>query len=173
MLHDLLPAATHFAVLGNSHSPLTQATIEDVQQSAGALGVSVDALYANVDNEIGPAFATMAQNHVDALLIAPDEFFTIRMPQLVMMSLRYRIAASYVISEFARLGGLVSYGPDFANAYRETGVYTGRVIKGEKPAELPVEQPTKFEFVINLRTANALGLAIPQPVLLLADEVIE
>jgi putative tryptophan/tyrosine transport system substrate-binding protein len=173
VLHDLLPAASHVAVLGNSHSPLTQETIRDVQQSAGALGMSADALYSTADNEIEPAFATMARNHVDALLIAPDEFFTIRMPQLAAMALRYRIPASYVISEFARAGGLVSYGPDFANAYHETGIYTGRVVKGEKPADLPVEQPTKFEFVINLKTAKALGLTIPQSALLLADEVIE
>jgi len=173
VLHDLLPAAAHFAVLGTSHSPLTQATIKDVQQSARALGLRVDVLYASADSEIEPAFATMAQEHVDALLIAPDEFFTIRMPQLATMSLRYGIPASYVISEFARAGGLVSYGPDFANAYYETGIYTGRVVKGEKPADLPVEQPTKFEFVINLKTAKVLGLTIPQPVLLLADEVIE
>jgi putative ABC transport system substrate-binding protein len=173
VLHDLLPAATHFVVLGNSHSPLSEATIKDVQQSASALGMRVDVLYANADSEIEPAFATMAQDHVDALLIAPDEFFTIRMPQLATMSLRYGIPASYVISEFARAGGLVSYGPDFANAYYETGIYTGRVVKGEKPGDLPVEQPTKFEFVINLKTAKALGLTIPQPVLLLADEVIE
>ena len=173
LLHDLLPAAAHFAVLGATHHPLTEATVKDVQESAGALGMRVDVLYANVDSEIETAFATMAQKRVDALLIAPDEFFTSRLKQLAAMSLRYRIPASYPISEFAKAGGLVSYGPDFANAYHETGMYTGRVVKGEKPAELPVEQPTKFEFVINLKTAKALSLTIPQPVLLLADEVIE
>jgi ABC-type uncharacterized transport system substrate-binding protein len=174
LLHDLLPAAAHFAVLGaTQHHPLTEATVKDVKESAGALGMRVDVLYASVDSEIETAFATMAQNRVDALLIAPDEFFTSRLRQLAAMSLRYGIPAGYPISEFAKAGGLVSYGPDFANAYHETGMYTGRVVKGEKPAELPVEQPTKFEFVINLQTAKALGLTIPQPILLLADEVIE
>jgi putative tryptophan/tyrosine transport system substrate-binding protein len=173
LLHDVLPAAAHFAVLGATHHPLTEATAKDVQESAAALGMRVDVLYASVDSEIETAFATMAQNRVDALLIAPDEFFTSRIRQLAAMSLRYGIPASYPISEFAKAGGLVSYGPDFANAYHETGIYTGRVVKGEKPAELPVEQPTKFEFVINLKTAKALGLTIPQPLLLLADEVIE
>jgi putative ABC transport system substrate-binding protein len=173
ILHDLLPAAAHFAVLGATHHALTEATVKDVQESAGALGMRVDVLYASVDSEIESAFATMAQNRVHALLIAPDEFFTSRLRQLAAMSLRYGIPASYPISEFAKVGGLVSYGPDFANAYHETGIYTGRVVKGEKPAELPVEQPTKFEFVINLKTAKALGLTIPQPILLLADEVIE
>jgi len=174
LLHDLLPAAAHFAVLGATQNhPLTEATVKDVQESAAALGMRVDVLYASVDSEIETAFATMAQNRVHALLIAPDEFFTSRLRQLAAMSLRYGIPAGYPISEFAKAGGFVSYGPDFANAYHETGIYTGRVVKGEKPAELPVEQPTRFELVMNLKTAKALDLDVPPQLLALADEVIE
>jgi putative tryptophan/tyrosine transport system substrate-binding protein len=173
VLHDLLPAAVHFAVLGNSHGALTDATVADVKASAGALGMSVEFVYASTENEIEVAFATLTQNHADALLIAPDEFFTAHMVQLADASLHHGIPSTYVISQFAKVGGLMSYGPDFVDAYRQVGIYTGRILKGENPADIPVEQPTKFEFVINLRTARALGLTIPQQVLLLADEVIE
>jgi ABC-type uncharacterized transport system substrate-binding protein len=173
VLHELLPSATHLAVLGNSHNALTVATVKDIEASASAVGMHVDAFYASTDAEIEAALATMAQNHAEALLIAPDEFFTTRMEKLATLSLRDRIASNYVIAEFAKAGGLMSYGPDFANAYRETGVLTGRVLKGEKPANLPVEQPTKFLFVINLKTAKTLGLTIPPTLLATADEVIE
>jgi putative tryptophan/tyrosine transport system substrate-binding protein len=173
VLHDLLPAAAHFAVLGNSHSALTDATVTDVRASVGALGMSVEFVYASTESEIEAAFATLAQNRADALLIAPDEFFTAHMAQLAEASLRHGIPSTYVISQFAKVGGLMSYGPDFVDAYRQVGIYTGRILKGENPGDIPVEQPTKFEFVINLKTAKALGLTIPQQVLLLADEVIE
>jgi putative ABC transport system substrate-binding protein len=173
VLHELLPSATQLAVLGNSHNALTEASTADVQAGAAALGIHVDALSASTDSEIEAVFATMTTKPPDALVIAPDEFFTSRMEQLAMLSLRHRVPATYVISEFAKAGGLMSYGPDFANAYRETGIYTGRVLKGEKPANLPVEQPTKFQFVINLKTAKALGLTVPQTLLVAADEVIE
>jgi putative ABC transport system substrate-binding protein len=173
VLHDLLPAAAHFAVLGNPHGALTDATVADVKASAGTLGMSVEFVYASTENEIEVAFATLTQNHADALLIAPDEFFTAHMVQLADASLHHGIPSTYVISQFAKVGGLMSYGPDFVDAYRQVGIYTGRILKGENPGDIPVEQPTKFEFVINLRTARALGLTIPQQVLLLADEVIE
>jgi putative tryptophan/tyrosine transport system substrate-binding protein len=173
VLHELMPSATRLAVLGNSHSVLTEATVKDVEASAGAVGMHVDSLYADTDTEIEAAFAAMSQNHADALLIAPDEFLTTRMEKLATLSVRYGLPSTYVIREFAKLGGLMSYGPDFANAYRETGIYTGRVLKGEKPVNLPVEQPTKFEFVINLKTAKAFGLAVPPALLATADEVIE
>jgi putative tryptophan/tyrosine transport system substrate-binding protein len=133
----------------------------------------VDAFYASTDTEIEAAFAAMTQNHAQTLLVAPDEFFTTRMEKLATLSLRHQFPSSYAISEFAKAGGLMSYGPDFVNAYRETGVYTGRVLKGEKPANLPVEQPTKFQFVINLKTAKTLGLTVPPTLLATADEVIE
>ena len=173
VLHELLPSATRLAVLGNSHNALTEETVQDVQENAGAVGMHVDALYASTDTEMEAAFVAMAQNHAEALLIAPDEFFTTRMEKLATLSVRYGVPSTYVISEFAKAGGLMSYGPDFANAYRETGIYTGRVLKGEKPANLPVEQPTKFQFVINLKTAKALRVAVPPALLATADEVIE
>lgn len=173
VLHELMPSAIRLAVLGNSRSALTEATVKDVEANAGVVGMHVDALYASTDTEIEAAFAAMSQNHADALLIAPDEFLTTRMEKLATLSVRYGVPSTYVISEFAKLGGLMSYGPDFANAYRETGIYTGRVLKGEKPVNLPVEQPTKFEFVINLKAAKALGLEIPGMLLARADEVIE
>lgn len=173
VLHNLLPAAAHFAVLGNSHNALTEETVKDVQASASALGMSVDVAYAGTESEIEAAIATLAQNHADALLIAPDEFFTARMAQLAEATLHHRIPSTYVISEFAKVGGLMSYGPDFGDAYREVGNYTGRVLKGEKPGDIPVEQPTKFQFVINLKTVRTLGVSIPEQAVLLADEVIE
>lgn len=173
VLHELLPSATHLAVLGNSHNELTVETIKDVDANAGAVGMQVDAFYAGTDTEIEAAFAAMAQKHAQALLVAPDEFFTTRMESLAKLSLRDAIPTTYAISEFPKAGGLMSYGPDFANAYRETGIYTGRVLKGEKPANLPIEQPTKFEFVINLKTAKALGITVPPSLLATADEVIE
>jgi putative tryptophan/tyrosine transport system substrate-binding protein len=173
VLHELLPSTTHLAVLGNSHNELTVETIKDVDANAGAVGMQVDAFYASTDTEIEAAFAAMAQKHAQALLIAPDEFFTTRMESLANLSLRNAIPATYAISEFAKAGGLMSYGPDFANAYRETGIYTARVLKGENPANLPIEQPTKFEFVINLKTAKALGITVPPSLLATADGVIE
>jgi len=173
VLHEFLPSATHLAVLGNSHNELTVETIKDVDANAGSVGMQVDAFYASTDTEIEAAFAAMAQKHAQALLVAPDEFFTTRMESLAKLSLRDAIPTTYAISEFAKAGGLMSYGPDFANAYRETGIYTGRVLKGENPASLPIEQPTKFEFVINLKTAKALGITVPPSLLATADEVIE
>lgn len=173
VLHELLPSATHLAVLGNSHNELTVETIKDVDANAGAVGMQVDAFYASTDTEIEAAFAAMKQKHAQALLVAPDEFFTTRMESLAKLSLRDAIPTTYAISEFPKAGGLMSYGPDFANAYRETGIYTGRVLKGENPANLPIEQPTKFEFVINLKTAKALGITVPPSLLATADEVIE
>jgi putative tryptophan/tyrosine transport system substrate-binding protein len=135
--------------------------------------MQVDAFYASTDAEIEAAFAAMAQKRSQALLVAPDEFFTTRMESLAKLSLRDAIPTTYAISEFPKAGGLMSYGPDFANAYRETGIYTGRVLKRENPANLPIEQPTKFEFVINLKTAKALGITDPPSLLATADEVIE
>jgi putative ABC transport system substrate-binding protein len=135
--------------------------------------VRVDVLYAGTDGEIDAAFSTLAQNHAEALLIAPDEFFTSRIAQLVALSLRYAVPSAYTVRKFAAAGGPVSYGPDVGNAYREVGNYAGRILKSEKPADLPVSQPTKFELVLNLKTAKELGLVVPPTLLALADEVIE
>jgi putative ABC transport system substrate-binding protein len=173
VLRELLPAAAHFAVLGNAHNALTEETLKDLKASTAALGVRVDVLYASMDREIDAAFSTLAQNRADALLIAPDEFFTSRIAQLAALSLRHAVPSAYAVREFAAAGGLVSYGPDVSNAYREVGNYTGRILKGQKPADLPVSQPTKFELVLNLKTAKALGIVVPPTLLALADEVIE
>ena len=173
VLREILPAAAHFAVLGNSHNALTEATLKDLKASAATLGARLDVLYAGRDAEIDAAFSTLAQNHAEALLIAPDEFFTSRIAQLAALSLRHALPSAYAVREFAAAGGLVSYGPDVGNAYREVGIYVGRILKGEKPADLPVSQPTKFELVFNLKTAKALGLVVPPTLLALADEVIE
>ena len=128
----------------NSHNALTEETVKDVKANAGAVGMHVDAFYASTDTEIEAAFAAMAQNHAETLLIAPDEFFTTRMEKLATLSLRYGLPSTYVISEFAKAGGLMSYGPDFANAYREIGIYTGRVLKGEKRPTCPWSSRPSF-----------------------------
>jgi ABC-type uncharacterized transport system substrate-binding protein len=156
VMHELLPTATHFAVLVKTGNPMSDATIKDLTESAGVPGATLEVVYADSNEEIDAAFAKLAQSRVNALLIAPDEFFTGRIPQLAALSTRYGIPSNYVTREFPEAGGLSSYGPDRLNAYREVGIYTGRVLKGANPAELPVEQPTKFELVINVRTAEAL-----------------
>jgi putative tryptophan/tyrosine transport system substrate-binding protein len=173
ILHELIPAAVHFAVLGNSHNVLSQETIKDLEATAQGFGQQIDVLYAGTSDEMEAAFVTLARQGVDGLLIAPDEFFTSQMAQLAALSLNHKVPSAYVIREFATLGGLMSYGPNFANAYRAVGYYTARVLKGEKPSEMPVSQPTKFEMVINLKTAKALKLTVPDKMLALADEVIE
>jgi putative ABC transport system substrate-binding protein len=173
IMHELLPAAKRFAVLGNSHNALTEETLKGMQANADALGAHVEFLYAGTDIEIEEAFAAMVQNRTDVLLIAPDEFFTSHITQLVTLSQRHRLPSSYVVHDFPRAGGLTSYGPDFENAYREIGNYAGRVLKGEKPADLPVSQPTKFMMAINLKTAKTLGINISSGLLAIADEVIE
>jgi putative tryptophan/tyrosine transport system substrate-binding protein len=130
-------------------------------------------LYAGDDREIEAAFVTLVQKRADALLIAPDALFTSRRAQLATLSLRYAVPSTHVIREFAEAGGLMSYGPNLTNAYQQTGIYTGRILKGEKPANLPVMRSTRFEFVINLKTAKTLGLEFHPQLLATADEVIE
>jgi putative tryptophan/tyrosine transport system substrate-binding protein len=172
-LHELVPRATRFVALANPNSSLTEAFIKDLQTGARTLGLQVEVLSAGSEHEIDAAFATAVQKRADALLIAPDALFTSRRAQLAALSVRHALPSAHVIREFAEAGGLMSYGPNLAIAYQQTGSYTGRILKGEKPADLPVAQPTKFELVINLKTAKALGLDIPDKLLALADEVIE
>jgi putative ABC transport system substrate-binding protein len=152
---------------------LAEPFIKDLQAGARTLGLQAEVLYAGTDREIDAAFAILVQKQADALLIAPDALFTSRRAQLAALSARHAVPASHVIREFAEAGGLMSYGPNLANAYQQTGIYTGRILKGERPADLPVAQPIKFELVINLKTARALGLNVPDKLLALADEVIE
>ena len=173
LLHELVPQAARFVALVNPTSSLAEPFIKDLQEGARTLGLQAEVLYAGTDREIDAAFVTLVQKRADALLIAPDALFTSRRAQLATLSLRHAVPSTHVIREFAEAGGLMSYGPNLANAYQQTGIYTGRILKGEKPADLPVAQPIKFELVINLKTAKVLGLNVPDKLLALADEVIE
>jgi ABC-type uncharacterized transport system substrate-binding protein len=173
LLRELLPRAARFVALAKPDSALTETVVKSLQQGAAGLGLQIEIVFAGTDGEIEAAFTSLARTPGVALLLAPDPTFTSRRVQLVALAARYALPAMYVAREFAEVGGLISYGPDLTNAYRETGVYVGRVLKGDRPAELPVAQPTKFELVVNLKTAKSLGLAVPDKLLALADEVIE
>jgi ABC-type uncharacterized transport system substrate-binding protein len=173
LLHELVPKTARVVALANPSSSLTELFIKDLEAGAASLELTVETLYASTEHQIDAAFATFDQKPAEALLAAPNELFTSRLSQVVTLSTRHAVPTMYVIRQFAEAGGLMSYGPDFANAYRETGIYTGRILKGEKPADLPVAQPTKFELVFNLKTAKTIGLEIPDKLLAIADEVIE
>src|SRR5215831_4821076 len=173
LLHELLPRATRFAVLVNPTSPLAESDIKDAQASAKAIGGQIEILTASTNREIDAAFASFVQKRAEALLIGPDVFFTNRRVQLATLAVRHGVPAIYSFREFAEAGGLMSYGTSNTDRDRQVGVYAGRILKGEKPADLPILQPTKFEFVINLQTARTLGLEVPSTLLARADEVIE
>jgi putative ABC transport system substrate-binding protein len=173
LLHELLPRATRFAVLVNPNNPLAEGDIKNAQASAVAIGRQIEILTATTNREIDAAFASLVQKRADALLIGPDVFFTNRRVQLATLAVRHAVPAIYAFREFAEAGGLMSYGTSGTDRDRQVGVYTGRILKGEKPENLPVLRPTKFEFVINLQTARMLGLEVPPTLLARADEVIE
>src|SRR3974390_76562 len=174
LLHDLLPNAVRIAVLVNpGNASIAKITVEDVQKAAPTMGLQSQIINATSIGEIDAAFATFARERPDALFVGPDGLFTSRRVQLVTLATRDRIPATYPNRDYVEVGGLMSYGPDFTDMFRQVGVYTGSILKGAKPAELPVLQSTKFEFVINLTTAKALGLTIPAGVISIADEVIE
>jgi putative tryptophan/tyrosine transport system substrate-binding protein len=174
LLHEIAPQAKRFVALINPTYAFTDADVTAWQASAAALGLSIELLHAGTVREIDAAFANLTQKDGgSALLISPGPFFTSRRTQLATLAARHAIPAIYTLREFAESGGLMSYGPSFSNIYQQTGIYTGRVLKGEKPANLPVEQPTKFELVINLTTARAIGVTVPNTLLALADNVIE
>jgi putative ABC transport system substrate-binding protein len=174
LLHDLVPKAVRVAVLVNSaNASVAASTLREVQEAAPTIGLQIQILKAQTIGEIDAAFATLARERADALFVAPEAFFVGRRVQLVTLTARDRIPAAYGLREFVEAGGLMSYGADLAETIRQVGVYTGSILKGAKPAELPVLQSTKFKFVINLTTAKALGLTIPAGVLSVADEVIE
>ena len=173
LLRELLPSAMRFAVLVNPNNPLAEAGLKDAQAWAATIGRQIEILTANTSREIDAAFAILVQRRVDALLIGPDVFFNNRRVQLATLAVRHGVPAIYAFREFAEAGGLMSYGTSLAERDRQVGVYVGRILKGEKPADLPILQPTKFEFVINLQTARTIGLEVPPTLLARADEVIE
>jgi ABC-type uncharacterized transport system substrate-binding protein len=173
LLLDLIPTAPSIAVLVNPNYAPAAANAREAEAAARALGRQVAVLHAGTEGEIDAAFVTMAQARCGALLVAADPFFNSRREQIVTLAARYAIPAIYEWREFAEAGGLMSYGTILAEAYRQQGIYTGRILKGEKPADLPVVQLSKFALVINLKTAKALEVKIPAKLLALADEVIE
>jgi ABC-type uncharacterized transport system substrate-binding protein len=174
LLHELVPGATRVAVLVNPTDPVrTESSVRDLEAAAGATGLHIQVLNASTIGEIDAAFATIVRERADALLVIPDSFFNSRRVQLATLTARHAIPAVYPVREYVEAGGLMSYGTSFADSRRQVGVYTGRILKGEKPADLPVLQPTRFDLVINLTTAKALGLTVPPTLLARADEVIE
>jgi len=175
LLHDLVPKAVRIAVLVNpGNASAAKSAIRDVQEAAPAVGLQIQIiLNATTIGEIDAAFATLAREHPDALFVAPDGFLDSRRAQFATLAARERIPTAYTTRDAVAAGGLMRYGTDVPEMFRQVGVYTGRILKGAKPAELPVLQSTKFEFVINLKTARALGIEVPPGVLSIADEVIE
>ena len=173
LLSELVPQARVIALLVNPNNAAAEPVVRSTQEAAGAKGVQLRILKASTESEIDGAFATLVQLHADALLILPDPSFLSRREQIVALAARYAVPTIYDWHEFAAAGGLITYGPSFTAAYRLAGNYAGRILKGAKPADLPVQQPTRFELVVNLNTAQALGLTVPPSILARADEVIE
>jgi len=173
LLHELLPKAARIGLLVNPSNANVEGVTKDVMAAAATLGVQIDVVQASDSREIEAAFATLVRNKANALLIGSDVFFSSRRVQLATLTTRHAIPAVQNVREFAEVGGLMSYGTSLTEAFRQLGVYTGRILKGATPADLPVVQSTKFEFVINLPTARALGIEIPPTLLARADEVIE
>jgi putative ABC transport system substrate-binding protein len=174
LMHELDPRAVRFALLVNpDDATVAEATASDAQAAARLLGLQIQIIKATTADEIDAAFEAMMRQRPDALFVAPGGFFNSRRVQLAMLAARAAIPASYAVRDYAEAGGLMSYGTNIGDMFRQVGAYAGRVLRGEKPADLPVLQPTTFEFVINLRTAKALGLDVPDKLLAIANEVIE
>jgi putative tryptophan/tyrosine transport system substrate-binding protein len=173
LLHEFQPGAVRVGVLVDPDFAPTQSFVSDVQAAASSIGKQIEVLEAATARDIDTAFARLAEKPIDALLVGPGPLLDNRRVQVTTLAAYHRVPAIYPLREFAEAGGLMSYGTRITDAYRQAGVYTGRILKGEKPAELPVMQSTKFEFVINLNTARAFGLSFPPGLLAIADEVIE
>jgi putative tryptophan/tyrosine transport system substrate-binding protein len=174
LLRDLVPGAARVAVLANpTNATIAETTVRDVEASARALGLQIQVFNVSTIREIDAAFATFARERPDALFVAGDPFFNSRRVQLAHLATRHAVPTTYALRDYVEAGGLMSYGPNIADAYRQMGVYTGRILKGAKPADLPVVQSNKFELVINAGTARMLGLTVPDKLLATADEVIE
>jgi len=173
LLSEIVPQARVMALLVNPNAAATEAQIRDVQEAARTKRVQLHILKTSTESEIDAAFASLVQLHAGALVGSSDPFLNSRREQLVALAARYAIPAIWEWREFAVAGGLASYGISYADTHRQQGIYTGKILKGAKPADLPVQQPTRFELVINLKTAKTLGLTMPQTILARADEVIE
>jgi putative tryptophan/tyrosine transport system substrate-binding protein len=174
LLYQLVPKAVRVAVLLNpSNATSAEVTLRSVQEAASVNGLQIQIINASTSQEIDAAFATLARERPDALFVSGDAFFNSRRVQFATLATRDKIPAAYPEGEYVEVGGLMSYGTSFADTFRQVGIYTGSILKGAKPANLPVVQSTKFEFVINLQTAGALGIEVPPTLLALADEVIQ
>jgi putative tryptophan/tyrosine transport system substrate-binding protein len=173
LLSELIPQAKVIALLVNPSDPNTETIVQDIQQAARVKGLELAILKAGTEGDFETVFATLGPLRAGALLVGNDPFFNSRRDQIVALAQRRAVPAMYEWREFTEAGGLVSYGPSLTAAFRQIGIYAGRILKGEKPADLPVQEPSKFELVINLKTAKALGLTIPQAIFARADEVIE
>ena len=173
LLHELMPQAKNIAFLYNQKFAAAEGQLHDVREAARTLGLQINALHASTDHDINVAFRTMVQQQTAALILAADPFFDTRRSQLVVLAAYNSLPAIYQFREYAAAGGLMSYGIDAVDAYRQIGIYTARILKGARPVDLPVMQPTKFELVINLQTAKTLGLDVPDKLLARADDVVE
>lgn len=173
LVHELVPKATVIAVLENPANSETDSGLADLQAAARAIGQQLVVLNARTESEINAAFATMQQQRPDALMIAPDPFFLSRHEQIVALATHLAVPVICAWRDYTDAGGLISYGTSIPDAYRQAGIYAGRILKGEKPGDLAVQQSVKVELILNLRSAKSLGLAIPESILLRADEVIE
>jgi putative ABC transport system substrate-binding protein len=174
LFHDLVPKAVRIAVLVNpTNTASTESTLRDVPEAARAIGLQIQILNASTSREIEATFTSIVQDRADALFVGPDGFFNDRRVQFVTLATLHRIPVAYTTREYVEVGGLMSYGTNPVDMYRQVGVYTSRLLKGANPVELPVVQSSKFEFVINMQTARVLGLEVPNSIQLLADEVIE
>jgi putative ABC transport system substrate-binding protein len=173
LLSELVPQAKSIALLVNPNNAFAERVIRDVEETARAKGLQLHILKAGAEGEFETAFASLVQSETVALLVSPDSFYISRREQLVTLAARYKIPAIYEWREFTAAGGLISYGTSLIGIYRQVGIYAGKILNGAKPADLPVQQPTTFELVVNLRTAKTLGLTVPQSILGRADEVIE
>jgi ABC-type uncharacterized transport system substrate-binding protein len=173
LLREFVPKAATAGALVNPNYPASDLQVQELQDAAAATGLQIRIVTAGTEREIDAAFASLAQQGTDMLLVANDPFFMSRRNQIIALAARHALAASYAGREYVNAGGLVSYGPSLTDIYRLAGIYAGKVLNGTKPADLPVQQPTKFDFAVNLKTAKALGLDVPAKLLALADEVIE